>query len=57
MHTYQAANNIFGQNLGYPGHVNNIHGSFLHYQPDEWGKEKNDQKECQKSDMMLMNQE
>jgi len=55
MHTYQAANNIFGQNLGYPGHVHNIHGSFLHYQPDEWGKEKNDQKECQKSDMMLMN--
>jgi len=40
MHTYQAANNIFGQNLGYPGHVHNIHGSFLHYQPDGWGKEK-----------------
>lgn len=44
LHTYQAANNIYGQSLGYLDHVHSIHGSFLHYQPGWWRKEKNDQK-------------
>jgi hypothetical protein len=34
LHTYQAANNIYEQSLGYLDHVHNIHESFLHYQPD-----------------------
>jgi hypothetical protein len=50
LHTYQAANNIYEQSLGYLDHVHNIHESFLHYQPDWWGKDKT----YQKSDMSLI---
>jgi len=56
MHTYQAANNIFAQNLSYPDHVHNIHVSFLHYQPVGCGKEINDKKESKKSDIMVIDQ-
>lgn len=39
-HTYQVANNIYEQRLGYLHHAHSIHESSLHCQPRPWNKMK-----------------